>query len=126
MVITSNSEKNLPAPFLRRCVYYHIPKPDKARFAEILNARLKVDATLPLISDALDFLMYLRGTEADLNKKPRRRSCSIGCCYYRRTAQNPTRVSATCGPSSPRARRLIKDEGRDGKELLKNFFDVKT
>lgn len=28
VIITSNSEKNLPEPFLRRCVYYHIPFPD--------------------------------------------------------------------------------------------------
>lgn len=28
VIITSNSEKNLPDPFLRRCVYYHIPFPD--------------------------------------------------------------------------------------------------
>lgn len=27
VIITSNSEKNLPEPFLRRCVYYHIPFP---------------------------------------------------------------------------------------------------
>ena len=27
LIITSNSEKNLPEPFLRRCVYYHIPFP---------------------------------------------------------------------------------------------------
>lgn len=28
VIITSNSEKNLPEPFLRRCVYYHIPFPN--------------------------------------------------------------------------------------------------
>ena len=38
--MTSNSEKNLPAPFLRRCVYYHISKPDRERFAQITKARL--------------------------------------------------------------------------------------
>ena len=28
VVITSNSEKSLPDPFLRRCIYYHIPFPE--------------------------------------------------------------------------------------------------
>jgi len=28
VIITSNSEKNLPEPFLRRCVFYHIPFPE--------------------------------------------------------------------------------------------------
>jgi MoxR-like ATPase len=41
VVITSNSEKSLPDPFLRRCVYYHIAPPDEARLRDILLARLK-------------------------------------------------------------------------------------
>ena len=39
LVITSNSEKNLPAAFLRRCVYYHIPFPE-GRLEEIVASRL--------------------------------------------------------------------------------------
>jgi MoxR-like ATPase len=70
LVITSNSEKNLPGPFLRRCIYYHLPKPDKARFGAIVKERLTRDPEKPLIDDALDFLMYLRGKGADLRKSP--------------------------------------------------------
>jgi MoxR-like ATPase len=70
VIITSNSEKNLPAAFLRRCVYYHIQKPDKARFALILQARLGVDTGSRLMEDALEFLTYARSSEAELNKKP--------------------------------------------------------
>lgn len=36
LVITSNSEKNLPPAFLRRCVYYHIPFP-KERLETIVG-----------------------------------------------------------------------------------------
>ena len=34
IILTSNSEKNLPDAFLRRCVFYHIPfpNPDRLRF----------------------------------------------------------------------------------------------
>ncbi len=35
VVLTSNSEKNLPDAFVRRCVFYHIPFPDKAAMLEI-------------------------------------------------------------------------------------------
>jgi MoxR-like ATPase len=70
VVITSNSEKNLPAAFLRRCVYYHIPKPSREQFALILKSRLHVDVDSPLMEDALTFLMYSRGGEAELTKKP--------------------------------------------------------
>lgn len=44
VVITSNSERDLPDPFLRRCVYYNIPDPTPDKLAEIL--RLRVPATL--------------------------------------------------------------------------------
>jgi len=70
VIITSNSEKNLPAAFLRRCIYYHIPKPTREQFALILKSRLRVDTDSPLMEDALDFLMYSRGGAAELAKKP--------------------------------------------------------
>ncbi len=40
VVITSNSERELPEPFLRRCVYYNIPDPTPQRLASIVAARV--------------------------------------------------------------------------------------
>jgi len=40
VIMTSNSEKNLPDAFLRRCVFYHIPFPDKKLLLEIINAQI--------------------------------------------------------------------------------------
>jgi MoxR-like ATPase len=40
LVITSNSEKNLPAAFLRRCVYYNIPDPKPEQLRTILSGRI--------------------------------------------------------------------------------------
>ena len=37
MIITSNSEKNLPEPFLRRCVFYHIDFPNDERLEAIVS-----------------------------------------------------------------------------------------
>ena len=65
LVITSNSEKNLPAAFLRRCVYYHIPFPE-GRLEQIVSARLPefVPGESPLLKDAIGFFTYLRGVAA--------------------------------------------------------------
>jgi MoxR-like ATPase len=67
VVITSNSEKNLPDPFLRRCIYYHIPFPDtNTRLAEILLSRVtEFSATRgPLADDAVAFFQQLRARAA--------------------------------------------------------------
>jgi MoxR-like ATPase len=66
IVITSNSEKNLPDPFLRRCIYYHIPFPTPDRLQLILLSRLAsfAPADGPLVNDALRFFKGLRERKA--------------------------------------------------------------
>ena len=39
VILTSNSEKNLPDAFLRRVVYYHIPFPDGPTLMRILGRK---------------------------------------------------------------------------------------
>jgi MoxR-like ATPase len=67
--ITSNSEKNLPDPFLRRCIYYDIPFPEPERLRNILISRLaRLGATAgPLMEDAVRFFLKLR--EENLTKR---------------------------------------------------------
>jgi MoxR-like ATPase len=40
VVVTSNSERQLPLPFLRRCVFHHIEFPDAAKLRSIVKERL--------------------------------------------------------------------------------------
>lgn len=40
VVITSNSEKSLPEPFLRRCVFHHIQAPDPEARRKIIERRM--------------------------------------------------------------------------------------
>lgn len=40
VIMTSNSEKNLPDAFLRRCVFYHIPFPSAELLMEIVKTQL--------------------------------------------------------------------------------------
>jgi MoxR-like ATPase len=71
MVITSNSEKDLPDAFLRRCTYYNIPFPKRDLLKNIVALRLgeftgSKDALLVL---TLDLFYDLRDSN-QLRKKP--------------------------------------------------------
>ena len=72
LIMTSNSEKNLPDPFLRRCVFYHIGFPDEDRLREIVFSRLGETVMEvkdgPFLGDALDIFARLRDTSAGLGK----------------------------------------------------------
>lgn len=39
ILITSNREKPLPEPFLRRCLYYYVPFPEEEKLRDIIEAR---------------------------------------------------------------------------------------
>jgi MoxR-like ATPase len=70
VIITSNSERDLPDAFLRRCAYYDIPFPKMDAIKQILAARLRAmegddDA---FISTAVELFERLRA--ANLSKKP--------------------------------------------------------
>jgi MoxR-like ATPase len=73
VILTSNSEKGLPDAFLRRCIYYDIPFPDRERMAQIVANRVgEIEAGHPLLTDALDIFYRLRSSEVKLGlrKKP--------------------------------------------------------
>jgi MoxR-like ATPase len=73
VVMTSNSEKGLPDPFLRRCVYFDIPFPGRKEMEDILAARMTgLRASDQLLADALDLFYKLRrgGREMNLRKEP--------------------------------------------------------
>lgn len=71
LVITSNSEKTLPPPFLRRCVYFHIAFPKPEVLKRIVSSRIQdLDPDSILLKEALEFFGRLRLDNANLNKKP--------------------------------------------------------
>lgn len=71
VIITSNSEKQLPEPFLRRCVYHHIEFPqDKDEIETILGERLKqLSLKGAAYQDAVAFFFKLRD-QGTISKKP--------------------------------------------------------
>jgi MoxR-like ATPase len=72
VVITSNSEKDLPDAFLRRCAYYHIKFPEPDRLKRIVEGRLGDLATghQAVVDDALAMFEQLRHSSVGLLKKP--------------------------------------------------------
>jgi MoxR-like ATPase len=72
VIITSNSEKDLPDAFLRRCVYYNIPFPGSDRLKQIVSGRLGLYATdsSAFVNDALEIFNDLRSPASGLRKNP--------------------------------------------------------
>lgn len=71
IVLTSNSERDLPDAFLRRCVYYHIPFPEQERLEEIIALQLQEFPTnSALIREAIALFVELREPRSGLRKKP--------------------------------------------------------
>ena len=70
VVLTSNSEKDLPDAFLRRCVFFHISFPSRARLREIVQRRLEPSAGFSpaMIDHALAHFEEIRAL--GLRKKP--------------------------------------------------------
>ena len=70
LVLTSNSEKNLPDAFLRRCIFYHIPFPSREQLTNIVKKRFAPyrDFTTQHIEAAVDVFLKIRG--AGLKKNP--------------------------------------------------------
>jgi MoxR-like ATPase len=72
LIITSNSEKDLPDAFLRRCAFYNVPFPDRAGLARIVALRLGEYAggSSQFLDDALEIFDLLRRSSNSLRKPP--------------------------------------------------------
>ncbi len=72
VIITSNSERDLPKPFLRRCIYYHMHFPkDTNVLRQIAEKRVgkRYKNNNNLLADALDLFHHIR-YEVNLNHQP--------------------------------------------------------
>lgn len=68
VIMTSNSEKNLPEAFLRRCIFYHIPFPETPEeLLRIVHAR---SAHAPDYNDEVLVEHFLKVRQTTTQKKP--------------------------------------------------------
>ena len=70
IIMTSNSEKNLPDAFLRRVTYYHIPFPDATTLLEILKSKIDGFSDLQLSPLIAHFEKTRKGKRMKLRKNP--------------------------------------------------------
>lgn len=89
VIVTSNSERQLPLPFLRRCIFHHITFPEKDDLIKIVEERLSGQKLDPdLIRAAVEQFARVRDIEK-LTKKP-----ATGELLSWMVALNKRRVSA--------------------------------
>lgn len=83
VIMTSNSEKNLPDAFLRRCVFYHIPFPNSERLLEIAKAQLggATKFTDQLLKELIGRFEEVRNKA--LRKPPPPPNSSVGSASWR-------------------------------------------
>jgi MoxR-like ATPase len=58
--ITSNAEKELPAAFLRRCLFYHITFPNESRLRQIVSLHIGLQDDDPFLGKVVTEFMSLR------------------------------------------------------------------
>lgn len=71
VIITSNAERHLPEPFLRRCVFFQIPPPDEKELIKIAEKYFKGEqgGKLELLTLLPKIVITLRARK-DIAKKP--------------------------------------------------------
>lgn len=60
ILVTSNEERELPPPFLRRCVYLRIPSPNAKELCAIVSTRLGLPPEAPLVTGSVKAFTALR------------------------------------------------------------------
>ncbi len=109
IVITSNHEQDLPAPFVRRCVYAYIEFPPPDRMRDIIRMH-HPQAKPPLVEAALQIFYQLR--ELGLTRNPSTSEILDWIAYLvQQEVEDPQDIQQLRG-----AQTLIKH--RDDRELL--------
>jgi MoxR-like ATPase len=112
VIITSNNERQLPEPFLRRCVFHRISFPTDTELHAILRERLQ-DLKLEekLIQAATARFMALRDDGLRLEKKPATGELLSWVKVLVRAKVDPNRLAETPLRDLPFLGALLKNQG---------------
>jgi MoxR-like ATPase len=136
VIITSNQERQLPEAFLRRCLYFEIPFPQRRTptdsrpegyFVEDIVARRVGEAgsefvTSPLAKGAIDFFCLLRDLREPLGKKPATAELLDWLEALRQSGANPNE-GLTSQPSYGASSLYTLLKGRDDLERGRRLYD---
>jgi MoxR-like ATPase len=84
IIITSNSERDLPDAFLRRCVFFHIDPPNQAMLSRIVADRLKIQLMSSATKATFIHLFIKIRDELNLKKPP----ATAELLYWMRVLEN--------------------------------------
>lgn len=95
IIITSNSEKNLPDPFLRRVVYFHIPFPDAGALLEIVSGKVDGFSVSELQPVIRHFEKIRTSKELKLKKLPATAELIFWAMLLRKLQFDPNKLDNT-------------------------------
>lgn len=121
LILTSNSEKDLPDAFLRRCVFYHIDFPNAARLKEIVRKRLSLNSgfTEQMLDGAIQHFEDIR--KLSLKKKPATAELLAWLRVLEKNGIDVTAADADTKEKLASSYSLLA-KNRDDKDLLRLTF----
>lgn len=109
IILTSNSEKNLPDPFLRRVVYHHITFPGRDKLLKIVSAKVPGYSSDKLDDLLAHFESIREDSSVKLQKKPATAELIQWVYYLHQSGFDPTGLDLDNTKSlSAAARRLLQ------------------
>ncbi|HYI07931.1 MAG TPA: MoxR family ATPase [Thermoanaerobaculia bacterium] len=115
VVITSNSERQLPDPFLRRCVFHQIAFPKPEDLVRILGQRLEPGVDSALIDAAVAQFGRLRAEALKLQKKPSTGELIVWLRMLVHAGVDPAKLAAAPLAGLPFKGALIKNDNDLGR-----------
>lgn len=118
VIITSNTERQLPLPFLRRCVFHYIDFPNDKKLKDIVDQRLgPLDLDGGLVTSAIDKFLQVRNI-ANIGKKPATGELLAWLTALDAKGVTANILSKAILPDLPLVQALLKD--RDDLAVLKS------
>jgi len=129
LILTSNSEKSLPEPFLRRCIFFYIDFPEQEQLREILRAKLDFGYSDTQWNAIIDYFAVIK--KEIRGKEPATAELIMWAWLLKQKGISPEMLSGTEDIDDHKKQDLkasfsvlIKDN-EDWKSILKKFFPNK-
>lgn len=124
IIMTSNSEKNLPDAFLRRCLFYHIAFPNADKLNKILKSQIREDGPLANNEEAINHMINAFNDLRD--KSPRKKPATAEFVAWARILDNMNFVASSYTEAEQKIQQymsvLVKTR-EDREELMKRSSD---
>ncbi|MEM6772641.1 MAG: MoxR family ATPase, partial [Bacteroidota bacterium] len=124
VIMTSNSEKNLPEPFLRRVAFYHINFPDDKTLLRILQSKTDGYTEAQLQPLVKLFEKIRTGRKTKLKKNPATAELLNWVDLLRRLGFDPSELTGTLTAGGKEKLELswsVLAKNKEDLELLKNL-----